>query len=389
MKKTLSLIGILFALTAWTYYVKTESPTLQKVASQLDGMKRVSYHYRLEINNVKDNNFSKDSSDCYFEFDQQSKLISRFKAGDKGYQQIYNGTERFTLDKTEKTYEIDDDSNQERFNSLIIMLNAIPMLKRCLDDVIANDSISKTERDTVLTGKKYKVITLGLPGKGLDYYHKFESYNPKITFFYDLIVDPATNLPYQVISHNSSEGNTYTVRTTFTHINLTPAVPQANTWYYSSYEKEYKRAKKKEAIPLIAVGSLFPAIALPQIGNKTTAPVTPTTKNKVVLLDFWIKNCGYCMESFKYLKGLQSKYGQQNVQIITVNANDSREDVDFFYKREKPAYQMFYKGQALAKKLGVDYRGYPTVILAGTDGKIVYAGNFDKEKIAQLIDKML
>lgn len=95
------------------------------------------------------------------------------------------------------------------------------------------------------------------------------------------------------------------------------------------------------------------------------------------------------MESFKHLKELQVKYGQRNVQIITINAEDSRQDVDFFYKREKPAYQMLYEGQQLAKKLGVEDNGYPTVILADTNGKVVYAGDFDKEKITKLIDKMM
>jgi hypothetical protein len=50
---------------------------------------------------------------------------------------------------------------------------------------------------------------------------------------------------------------------------------------------------------------------------------------------------------------------------------------------------MPHNGQELAKKLGVDDHGYPTVILADTNGKIVYTGSFEKEKIEQIIEKML
>jgi thiol-disulfide isomerase/thioredoxin len=389
MKKSLSLISILFALTAWTYHLKTESPTLNKVAAKLNGIERLSYHYYLEINDIKENYFSKDSSDCYFEFNKQSKFTSRFRAEDKESIQIFNGAERFTLDKKEKTYEIDDRTSQKDFSNLVIMVNAIPVLKRCLDDVIANDSVTKTERDTVLAGKSYKVVTLGLQSKGLDYFSKFRSFTAKMTLFYDLIIDPATYLPYQVIQRNSVSGKSYIMRVMFTRINLSPVIPKENTWFYSSYEKNFKRAKKKEAIPLIAVGSTLPTIALPQMGSKTAAPVTAATKNKVVLLDFWIKNCGYCMESFPHLKELQAKYGKRNVQIVTINAHDTYEEINFFYKREKPAYQMLYKGQTIAKKMGVDDRGYPTVILADTNGKIVYTGSFEKEKIEQIIEKML
>lgn len=389
MKILLSLITPLLALTAWTYHFKKEPSTLQKVAAKLDGIERLSYHYYLEINDAKENYFDKDSSDCYFEFNQKSKFVSRFKAENNESIQIFNGSEKFTLDKKEKTYEIDDKNSQKSFSSLIIMANAIPVLKRCLDDVIANDSVAKTERDTVLAGRNYKVVTLSLQSKGLDYFSKFRSFTAKMTMFYDLIIDPATYLPYQVIQRNSIAGKDYSMRVAFTHINLSPVVPKQNTWFYSSYEKDYKRAKKKEAIPLITVGSTLPTIALPQMGNQTAAPVTPAIKNKIVLFDFWIKNCGYCMESFPHLKDLQVKYGKRNVEIITVNAHDSYQEIDFFYKREKPTYQMLYQGQALAKKLGVKDRGYPTVILADTNGKIVYTGSFDKEKIEQIIEKLL
>lgn len=389
MKKTLSLIGFLLVLTAFTYRLKTEPSALEKLAIKLNNTERISYRYHLEINNIKDNYFSKDSSDCYFEFNKQAKLVSRLKADNKEYTQIYNGTEYFSLDKKEKTYQIDEDSSPQHFNSLIIMLHSIPVLMRCLDDVIANDSINKTEHDTVLAGKKYKVVSLSVPGKRLSYANKLQPLDAKIIMLYNLIIDPTTYLPYQVIENNNIEGKAYTVRTTFTNVNANPALPKANTWYYSSYENNYKRAKNKEAIPLIALGSTLPNIALPQMGNSTAALVMPAVKNKIVLLDFWIKNCGYCMESFPHLKELQAKYGQRNVQIVTVNAHDSRKEIDFFYKREKPAYPMLYQGQALAKKLGVDDRGYPTVLLTDTNGKIVYNGSFDKEKIERLIEKML
>jgi hypothetical protein len=77
MKISLSLIGIMFTLIACKKKAKTDQSTLQKVAIKLDSIKRVSYRYRLEINIFKDNGFFKDSSDCYFEFNQQSEFMSR------------------------------------------------------------------------------------------------------------------------------------------------------------------------------------------------------------------------------------------------------------------------------------------------------------------------
>jgi thiol-disulfide isomerase/thioredoxin len=324
------------------------------------------------------------------EFAPQSATITRLQAGTSDAMQIYNGTEYFILDTKEKTLDLEDKIDPKRVNSLIVIHNSIATLKSSLNSIIRDDSITKIEHDTVIAQKRYTVVSIGMHNKAIDYLNQFRKFSIVMTVYYDLIIDPITYLPYQLIEKNSVDGATYFTRNIYTEINTHPTPPKELSWYYSSYQHDYKRKPKEKSIPLIAAGATLPAWSLPGLGSKDGALVNSAAfTNKIVLLDFWIKNCGYCMQSFPYLNELQDKYGRNNVQILAVNTYDSKEDVVFFYKREKPDYQMLYDGKALAKQLGVDDRGYPTVLVTDKAGKIVYAGSFEKEKIDSLIKSNL
>jgi thiol-disulfide isomerase/thioredoxin len=106
-------------------------------------------------------------------------------------------------------------------------------------------------------------------------------------------------------------------------------------------------------------------------------------KGKMVMMEFWIKNCGYCMLAFPEIKELEAKYGKQ-IEILSINAYEKKEEIDFFYKREKPAYKMLYDGEKLAESLGI--YAYPATLILDRNGKIIYSSSgFDKEDIEKII----
>ncbi|RFZ91345.1 TlpA family protein disulfide reductase, partial [Mucilaginibacter conchicola] len=142
-------------------------------------------------------------------------------------------------------------------------------------------------------------------------------------------------------------------------------------------------------IALIKEGNILPRWELPAyVGSRNSIFTSDHLKGRIVLIDFWIRGCGYCMESFAHLKKLQKRYGSQ-ILIVSINASDPLSDVVFFYKRENPAYLMLYNGHDLAKQLGVDSHGYPTVLILDKTGKIMYSGNFDNQKIENLLSTAL
>jgi peroxiredoxin len=107
-------------------------------------------------------------------------------------------------------------------------------------------------------------------------------------------------------------------------------------------------------------------------------------KGKPVLLEFWIRNCGYCIAAVPELNTLVRRYAGTDLQVIGVNGHDGPEDIRLFYQRNQPGYRtMADKNGSIATAYGVD--GFPTVVLVGRDGKVLYVGEVDRAKLETLI----
>lgn len=361
---------------------------LNKVVASLSGLQKVKYRYTREISYVADNYYSKESADCYFEFEKN--VTSRFQLNTDHSSQIYNGSEYFNLDKQAKSYELTVQPKQKLFSNFSFFFNSIPALKNALPDVVSDDSIGKSVSDTLIANKAYKVLNLTIHNKVIGYLGGFEHITTKMDFYYYLIIDPVSYLPLQIIERNNLNKADRTI-TKYENIDTGPAVPGELTWYYSTYTNEYKPAQKAALKPLVAVGTVLKDWELPEYkGNDLAVLQSKSLKGKVVIMEFWIKNCGPCMASFPHLKHLQEKYKDAAVQLITVNAYDSPKDVGFFYDREKPAYKMLYSGKLLAKDLGVNM--FPQAIIINKSGKVIYAGDFDEHsdtRIEQVTDSNL
>lgn len=390
MKKKLILSLLLSncIFSAWSQNLPSNSSELLKATSKkLGDLITVNYNYSREINNPKNNYYNKSIANCFIDFSaNKGQIFSRFQLTGNDFAQIYNGSEYFSLSKKEKTIEIVEQPNQTSFKDFSYFYNSLPALKNNFDQIINDETVSKFVKDTTISNTTYNLIKLVLPNKsiGLLGYNKFSI---DLTIFYDIIIDQKSGLPYQIIEHNSRDKDQYYVKTTFTNINTTPKTPSELSWYYSTYQKEYKTINKERSNPLITVGNEIGNWTLP-IVNENKNLSTADFKGKIVMMDFWIKNCGPCMESFPFLKKLQEKYGDKNFKLLTVNAYEERKEVDFFYKREKPKYLMLYNGQKLAKQLGVG--AYPAIIILGKDGKVIYSElGFDKEKVDQIIKENL
>lgn len=360
---------------------------LVAMETRLTESSTLSYHYSREINNFKDNSFSKTAANCYLEFDPANpQQVKRFQIRSDDASQIYNGSEYFVLNKTDKTYSVQEKPGQRAFNNLSYFYNSLASLRSALGTVIKDDSIGKSVRDTLINQKAYQLISLRMHNKAIDYLGNFRHFTIDITIQYDLLMDKTSHLPYQIREHNDVDAGKYFTLATYTDIDQQPKQPEGLSWYYSTYKNEYHPKTKNTQTPLIAQGATLPDWALSEYNGQDTALINNTAvKGKLVLMDFWIKNCGYCMLAFPHLKALQDKYGKQNLQILAINAYEPKTEIGFFYKREQPAYKMLYNGKQLARQIGVESNGYPTAILTDGSGKVLYAGTFDSDALEKLI----
>lgn len=358
-------------------------PAFLAMAKKLASLKSISYIYYREINNPVNNYFNKMTGTCYIDFNQTDKRsVTRFRMDADNYTSVYNGTEQFGLSKATKTYTLSEKVDPRLFGNNSYFHNAIPTIRSMAQQLAESDTIPKHQRDTVIENKPYKLVQVDLHRSSMQYMGSTMHFTKDVTIYYRIIIDPRTWLPYQVIESNNIDKDGYNTKVVFTDINTNPKQPDEYSWFYTTYLKDYQPEKKEKREPLIAAGSLLLDWSLPEFS--TGKPFTAADiKGKLVLLDFWIKNCGPCMNAFPVLQRLQKTYGGNKFQLVSINAYDKQEEIAFFYKREKPQYKMLYNGAAWSKTIGVSY--YPTAVLIDKSGKVIYSGEFDDNKIEALI----
>jgi len=388
MKYYLIFLAVLF----FTFTVKakdnaTPQGVIKKTSEILNKLSSISYSSYREINNFKDNYFSKNSGNCYFKYDESVKgKVAKFQLQNEKNLQVYNGTEYFFLDKADKTLELEKRSANELGN-ISLLYNSITTLRIVLPLLLKDESIPKSLKDTLIDNQIYHLVKFELHKKSMEFPSGFNNFDSEVIKYYKLVIDKATNLPFMVFDGNSISKDQYYTKTVFTNIDVNPKSPTDDSWYYSSY-KGYKQKEKATKKQMITVGSFIQNWALPKYDIKKSDTVKSNELNgKVVLMEFWIKNCGYCMLAFPEIKELQEKYGNK-LEIISINAYEKKEEIDFFYKREKPAYQMLYNGEKFANGLGI--YSYPASIILDKNGKVIYTSSgFNKEKIEQLLKEVL
>jgi thiol-disulfide isomerase/thioredoxin len=108
------------------------------------------------------------------------------------------------------------------------------------------------------------------------------------------------------------------------------------------------------------------------------------------LLDFWASWCGPCRNALPGLKRLQSFYGSDQLQVISISADDDEDDWRAFVKAHNMNWeQRLDSNGSLRAQYGVN--AFPTYILLGKDGKILerLEGEDPEESIAERLGPTL
>lgn len=365
----------------------TATEILQKLSDKLNSYPTISYQYYRNINYFSENYHSEINGITFLDFNSNDTILGfKFQLEDDQSKIIYNGTERFRLDKKEKIIEINEKPTLNNFSSLSFFLNSIVTLKKVLPVIIADNEIVKIFADTTIDNKLFHLVSFALHNKTIDGLGTFTNTTVKLDFLYKLIIDKETFLPFQIIQTNNVELKDYTT-TIFSNIKSNSDNPSELSWYYATYLSDYKPMSKEGARQPIPVGSTAPDWTLP-VYDKNENVTLSSLKGNIILLDFWIKNCGPCIASVPHLNAVQEKFKKKKLRILSINSYDPEKDITWFCKKHKTTYEVLMNGKDVAEKYGVT--AYPTIILLNKSGKVLYVGSgFDKLKIDELVSQAL
>ncbi len=139
-----------------------------------------------------------------------------------------------------------------------------------------------------------------------------------------------------------------------------------------------------------------------QVGNKAphfelTDPQGNTHRlsdylGQVVVLDFWGTWCAPCRRVMPALQSIHEKYHERGVNMIGISCNEPPQgDPVGFMAKNNYDYGLLLDGEKVTKFYGVT--GYPTLMVIGVDGEILYshrgaAGDIEAQ-ISSVVDQHL
>lgn len=363
---------------------------LIEVTRKLNTLKRFEYEDTRELSYPSENYHKISSWKVFCDFEVFDTLTGfKYQSEDSTAKEIFNGAEKFRLDKKAMTIQINDHPDKSIFQQLPFLYNSIVTLRNILPLLISDPAVPRTAIDTTVDGIPCTQITMHLGKRRIQNLgHALDPMTTKYNFIYKVLIQKAGGLPYEIIQANDM--NSDRITTTFTHLNPNPGSPDELSWYYSTYTNSYRREEKATTPQLIATGTHAPSWRLGSPISSNTISLDDL-KGQVVLLDFWIKNCGHCIESVPHLNQLKEKFKDQPVKIISINAYDSNTDIEWFCNKHNIQYTVLSNGQAVAKEYGVD--GFPTFIIIDKSGKVVYSnpgfGPSTRSTMEEMIAKAL
>lgn len=357
---------------------------LSKIYEKLNSIKQLQYKSLLELNYSSESYHKTLSTSNFIDFSSTDTIIGfKYQLDDENSFMIFNGSESFVLDKKQKTIEFNAKPKFSHFKSITFFHNSLVTLKKALPSIIADKSIEKNLTDTVMANRDFYSINLILDKTVIERLGGFStlSTNRKIT--YKVIVDKNTLMPIEIIQSNNINGDF--IKSIFSNIEINKKSPSELSWYYSSYTNKYKLITKKELDP-IKQNSIASDWQLPLFDSNEFLKLSQL-KGKIVLLEFWIKNCGYCISAVPQLNSLAKKYKDKNMEVLGINVFDEKEDVFNFYQKTQPNFKTVYNGGKVADKYGIG--AFPTVVLLDKNSSVIYSGNFDQSKIEALLETVL
>jgi thiol-disulfide isomerase/thioredoxin len=349
----------------------------QNVADKLASVKTMKFRYERELNYPSEGYLNNVFADSFLDLKPADGALGfKYQFFNDDLLAVYNGSEKFTADKKNKTIRVESEPPLKSFASFGFFYYSPLTLKNILPKLIADKTIQKKVTVAKIGGVDHYVLEFVLSKESIDPILG-EIYVPKSDrkSIFRLTVNKTTLLPVEVFAGNDQNQDFAKID----FLDMKEGVPEPSdlTWYYSTYSKEYKLEIPAD-FELIKSGQNAPDFNLPQFGSNSQVSLNQY-KGKVTLLEFWIANCGFCIGAVPRLNAIAQNFRDKNFEFVSINNYDSAKTIDLFKNNNKPEYRILNGEEKLAASYGVS--SFPSFVLVGKDGRVIYskAGLYDEE----------
>ena len=145
--------------------------------------------------------------------------------------------------------------------------------------------------------------------------------------------------------------------------NLPGFVKRLDDW-----EQAVREAAIAEAKAALAAGETFP-LEFTYTDVKGEEHSLDDYRGQVVIVDFWGTWCPPCRREIPSFVKLQKALGKEGLQILGLNYGDEEEEVAAYAEEHDMNYPTGL-GSDETKEMVPEFRGYPTTVFVGRDGKV-------------------
>lgn len=392
MRKAIYLI-ILITINGFSQ--ESDTSILDKTISNIYGIETVKYQSTFQ--SIESGTTYSDRTDTiFFDFrNTTSHSTPKYHLTSSDSELIYDGKKHIATWVNEKVILTNESPNAN--NPLLLTLYAV---KKILPKLMTNSDVELTRKtDTLINDKNLYVFNFKYKNGRIDW-NKFtservEGAETEIT----LMISMSDYLPRKMIMENGPSG---TMSRTYDKFDF-EYIPNDKVWTGELLPKDYSKMTfsqyyelKKNEMQSLKLGSSESKMAkgienwkLPYLKMDSMVDFSKL-KGNLILLEFWFKNCGPCVQAVPSLNAIYQKYKSDQFQLfgIEYRENFSQENLIDYVEKIKIAYPTLYKGKNLASSYGIS--AAPTFILIDKQGNIIYSeSGFNEEEIITVIEANL
>lgn len=391
MKKAFTILTLLITIIGCK---KSDTEILEKTITVLDEIEKVKYQSNLQASESGTTYLDKTNT-FFFDFKSElENLTPRYFLKDSTGELIFNGKTHIQSLSKEKVILTDDSSNPN--NPLMVTLYPIKVF---LPKLIANKDVAITRKiDSLNTNQGNYVFDITINKGYLDWERLEIKNGVGNDTKYGLTIRKSDFLPIKILMQNGESG---TFSRTLEDFDFS-YTPSEEIWTGSHLPSDYSKMTFKEYNSIqrsnfknlqetnsSVSGKNLNPVELPNLENDSIVNLS-NHRGDLVLLEFWFKYCGPCVQAVPRLNAIYEKYKDKDFALYGIEFKQDFEQSNLqeYARKIKMDYPSLYQGKKIAEELGVT--AAPSFIILDRDGKIIYVeSGFNENKITKILTEHL